>query len=217
MVFRVSVVFFSKTARLVTLANVIAEGARAVEGADVRVFRVRDTTRAEEDASAYERGILDCAIVTPQDILESDCVIFGAQTRHGRLAPEMSLFFDRLASFHANGCALKGKIGSSFTEVGGPGQGYGGHEISLMTFHSFFVQHGMISVGVPPLPVLESAQNSTVFGTTISGGTTVRGANGPVSRVRELSAEEVKLAYAQGEWASVIAKQLHDDGELEDA
>ena len=168
MVFRVSVVFFSKSARLVTLANVIAEGARAVEGADVRVLRVRDTIRGEDDASAYDRGILDCAVATPEDILESDCIIFGSPTRHGRMAPEMSAFFDRLAAFHSNGCALKGKIGSSFTEVGGAGQGYGGHEICLMTYHSFFLQHGMISVGVPPLPVLETAPNANVFGTTRS-------------------------------------------------
>jgi len=25
--------------------------------------------------------------------------------------------------------------------------------------------------------------------------------------------EEVKLAYSQGEWASIITKQLHDDGD----
>lgn len=31
--------------------------------------------------------------------------------------------------------------------------------------------------------------------------------------VRELSEAEVKLAYAQGEWAAAVAKQLHDDGE----
>ena len=36
MTFRVVVVFFSRTAKLVTLANVIAEGARAVSGAEVR-------------------------------------------------------------------------------------------------------------------------------------------------------------------------------------
>ena len=63
-------------------------------------------------------------------------------TRHGRMAPEMSAFFDRLAAFHSNGCALKGKIGSSFTEVGlrrcllrtcrhlGGAWGGGGFEIS---------------------------------------------------------------------------------------
>jgi NAD(P)H dehydrogenase (quinone) len=35
-----------------------------------------------------------------------------------------------------------------------------------------------------------------------------------MSRIRELSEEEVKLAYSLGEWASVIGKQLHDDGEM---
>ena len=164
MVFKVTVVVFSRTARLVTLANVVAEGARAVEGAEVRVLRVRDAIRGEEDAASYERGILDCAMASPEDILESDCVIVGAPTRHGRIASEMSAFFDRLALFHANGCALKGKIGSVFTEVGSAGQGYGGHEIALLSVHSFFLQHGMISVGVPPLPVLESAPHATVLG-----------------------------------------------------
>jgi NAD(P)H dehydrogenase (quinone) len=43
----------------------------------------------------------------------------------------------------------------------------------------------------------------------------VRTVNAGLSRIRELNEEEVKLAYAQGEWASVIAKQLHDDGEVE--
>ncbi|CEF99234.1 Flavodoxin/nitric oxide synthase [Ostreococcus tauri] len=214
MVFKVTVVVFSRTARLVTLANVVAEGARAVEGAEVRVLRVRDAIRGEEDAASYERGILDCAMASPEDILESDCVIVGAPTRHGRIASEMSAFFDRLALFHANGCALKGKIGSVFTEVGSAGQGYGGHEIALLSVHSFFLQHGMISVGVPPLPVLESAPHATVLGTTISAGV-VRTVNAGLSRIRELNEEEVKLAYAQGEWASVIAKQLHDDGEVE--
>jgi NAD(P)H dehydrogenase (quinone) len=35
----------------------------------------------------------------------------------------------------------------------------------------------------------------------------------PGSRLRSLSEEEVKLAYSQGEWASIITKQLHDDGD----
>jgi NAD(P)H dehydrogenase (quinone) len=33
------------------------------------------------------------------------------------------------------------------------------------------------------------------------------------SRLRSLSESEVKLAYSQGEWASIITKQLHDDGD----
>ena len=33
------------------------------------------------------------------------------------------------------------------------------------------------------------------------------------SRLRSLSESEVKLAYSQGEWSSIITKQLHDDGD----
>jgi hypothetical protein len=38
--------------------------------------------------------------------------------------------------------------------------------------------------------------------------------NSLTSRVRELNEAEVKIAYAQGEWVSLIAKQLHDDGSV---
>jgi hypothetical protein len=38
--------------------------------------------------------------------------------------------------------------------------------------------------------------------------------NSIASRVRELNEAEVKIAYAQGEWVSLIAKQLHDDGAI---
>ena len=59
-----------------------------------------------------------------------------------------------------------------------------------------------------------SFRHRALTGTTISAGV-VRTVNAGLSRIRELNEEEVKLAYAQGEWASVIAKQLHDDGEVE--
>ena len=73
MTFRVVVVFFSRTAKLVTLANVIAEGARAVSGADVRVVRAREarevTSGTNGTSTSYERGILDAEIATPEDVL----------------------------------------------------------------------------------------------------------------------------------------------------
>lgn len=217
MVFTVTIVFFSRSARLVTAANVIAEGARAVEGCECNVFRVRDVIRDEEDVRTYDRGILDCPVVTLDDIAQSDAIIFGAPTRYGRLAPELSAFFDKLSTFHEEGCALKGKIGSAFTEVGGPGHGYGGHEATLVTIHALFLQHGMVTVGVPPLPPLEATPNASVFGTALrstvkSGAPLDFESNSIASRVRELNEAEVKIAYAQGEWVSLIAKQLHDDG-----
>lgn len=75
----------------------------------------------EDDVLVYDRGILDCVVVMFEDILESDCIIFGLLMRYGCMVLEMSVFFDCFAVFYLNGCALKGKIGSLFIEVGGVG------------------------------------------------------------------------------------------------
>lgn len=149
-------------------------------------------------------------MATPNEILQADCIIVGAPGRQGRMCAEVSYFFDTLADFQTNGCLLKGKVGSAFTSVGGVGRGYGGHEAILQSFHAFYLQHGMIPVGVPPSPVMEDALNASPFGTCMAGKARMDRAG---SRLRSLSESEVKLAYSQGEWAAVITKQLHDDGE----
>ena len=169
MTFRVVVVFFSRTAKLVTLANVIAEGARAVSGADVRVVRAREAREATSGtngtSTSYERGILDAEIATPEDVLEADCVLIGAPTRRGIVATEMSAFLERLGDAAGRGraAALKGKIAGAFTEVGE--SGIGGHEMVLMSAHAWFMQHGMIVVGAPLAPATtESSGVATALG-----------------------------------------------------
>lgn len=47
---------------------------------------------------------------------------------------------------------LQGKVGSAFTSVGGNGRGYGGHEAILQSFHSTFLQHGMVGFLLLPFP-----------------------------------------------------------------
>ena len=69
----------------------------------------------------------------------------------------------------------------------------------------------MLPVGVPPSPMMDAASIATPLGTCMSGSGAAK--ETPGSRLRSLSEEEVKLAYSQGEWASIITKQLHDDGD----
>lgn len=47
---QVAIIYFSRRGRLVTLANVIAEGARQVPGAVVEVFRIRDPVGGDNPA-----------------------------------------------------------------------------------------------------------------------------------------------------------------------
>jgi len=249
MTFRVVVVFYSRTAKLVTLANVIAEGARAVGGAEVRVVRARDVVDDDDGTTAYERGILDTAIATPEDVFEADCLLIGAPVRHGVAATAMTAFLERAGRAAARGgtTPFKGKVGGVFAEFGEIG--IGGHETMMMSAHAWFMQHGMIAVGAPPAAAAAAAAAETsgvsalgaysfrvdfffdarcerrerereretdercffvcFLGTVIAARESFMSTPG----VRELSEAEVKLAYAQGEWAAAVAKQLHDDGE----
>jgi NAD(P)H dehydrogenase (quinone) len=181
-----------------------------VEGADVTVYRVKDPI-AGDDRALFDHGVLDAPVATPEVVLQADCIVLGAPGRQGRVCAEMSFFLDSLRDFQNNGCLLKGKVGSAFTSVGEVGSGHGGHEGILQSFHSFFLQHGMLPVGVPPSPMMDAAPLATPLGTCMSGSGAAK--ETPGSRLRSLSEEEVKLAYSQGEWASIITKQLHDDGD----
>ena len=120
------------------------------------MYRIKDPIIGDEPAH-FDAGVLDAPVATPENVLQADCVIFGAPGKQGRMCAEMAHFFDSLAAFQTNGCLLKGKVGSAFTSVGGSGTGYGGHEAILQSFHAFFLQHGMLPVGVPPSPIMEDA------------------------------------------------------------
>ena len=172
------------------------------------MYRIKDPIIGDVPAE-FDQGVLDAPVATPEVVLHADCVIFGAPGKQGRMCSEMAHFFDSLAEFQTNGCLLKGKVGSAFTSVGGSGTGYGGHEAILQSFHAFFFQHGMIPVGVPPSPIMEGEPLVSPFGTCMSG----KPVEETGSRLRSLGEGEVKLAYSQGEWSSIITKQLHDDGE----
>lgn len=166
MTFRVVVVFYSRTAKLVTLANVIAEGARAVGGAEVRVVRARDVV--DDGATAYDGGILDAEIATPEDAFEADCLLIGAPVRHGIVATEMTAFLERAARAAAarGGTPLKGKVGGVFAEIGEIG--IGGHETMMMSAHSWFMQHGMIAVGAPPAAAAATTSAASALGAYVS-------------------------------------------------
>lgn len=204
--FKVAVVYFSRRGRLVVLANVIAAGARQVPGAEVKVYRVQDPVQGE-DPSTFEEGVLDAPPITEQAILEADAIILGAPGRQGGMCGEMRLFLDTWAVHQTEQKigfgALKGKVGSAFTSVGGHGRGFGGHEAILQSFHATFLQHGMVVVGNPPSSLMEDTMMASPFGVVMAGkeGTT----NQP-----SLTASEVKLAYSMGGWTAQISRMLHD-------
>lgn len=211
--FKVAVVYFSHGGRLVTFSNVIAEGARSVEGAQVTVYRIKDPIRGDIP-DLYEEGALDPPVITHEAVQEADCLIIGGPGIGGGMCATVRHFLDGLTEFQTNGCLLKGKVGAAFTSTGGePASCYSGHEAVLASVHATFLQHAMVVLGVPPTKVMEDASLGTPFGAVMNGKVKADKAG---SRLMSLTESEVKLAYAQGEWAAQVAKQLHDAEEGEE-
>ena len=112
--FKVAVVYFSLRGRLATLAHVVAEGARTVEGAEVTVYRIRDPVRGD-DPTTFDAGVLAAPVATKEVVAEADCVVVGAPGRQGGIAGEVRLFLDDLADLQM--CAAQGSTSKLMVRV----------------------------------------------------------------------------------------------------
>ena len=92
---RILVLYHSTYGHIETMAEVVAEGARSVEGAVVDIKRVPELV--PEDLARSSGYKLDQAapIATPAELENYDAVIVGAGTRYGTAASQMRNFWDQ--------------------------------------------------------------------------------------------------------------------------
>ena len=200
---KIYVVFYSTYGHVHTLAESIAEGAREVGGADVKLFRVPETMPAEvverigaKEAQAKFESI---PVIQPAQLAEADAIIFGTPTRFGNMAAQMRNFLDQTGGLWAQG-KLIGKVGGVFVSTGTQ---HGGQETTITSFHSTLLHHGMIIVGVP------YSEQALVNMTEITGGSpygasTLAGADGK----RSVSENEKTIARTQGRHIATITAKL---------
>lgn len=203
---RVNVIFYSTYGHVYQLAEAVAEGARAVEGAEVKVLRVAETLPVEilEKAGAVEpqKAFAHVPLAEADDLAAADAVILGCPTRFGSAPAQMRAFLDSTVRLWAEG-ALIGKVASAFTSTASQ---HGGQETTLLTLSTFFYHHGMVIAGVP-YSVPELTDVSEMLGGTPYGASTIAGPKGE----RLPSAKELAVARAQGEHVAKIAAKLAAD------
>ena len=200
---KIYVVFYSTYGHVHTLAESIADGAREVGGAEVKLFRVPETMPAEvverigaKEAQAKFESI---PVIQPAQLAEADAIIFGTPTRFGNMAAQMRNFLDQTGGLWAQG-KLIGKVGGVFVSTGTQ---HGGQETTITSFHSTLLHHGMIIVGVP------YSEQALVNMTEITGGSpygasTLAGADGK----RSVSENEKTIARTQGRHIATITAKL---------
>ena len=192
------VLYYSTYGHVETLANAIAEGARAVPGAEVTLKRVPETLSPEDAKKMGAKLDQAAPVASPDELADYDGIIFGTPTRFGNMAAQMRAFLDYTGGLWVKG-ALVGKIGSVFTSTGTGG----GNESTIISFVTTLMHQGMIYAGLP-YSCPELSDISEVKGGSPWGAATIAGADGS----RQPSAKELAMARFQGKHIAGIAVQL---------
>ena len=200
---KIQVIFYSMYGHIFTMAEAVAEGAKAVSGAEVSLLQVPelvpDAALQKSGAAAARQKFSHIPFADPHQLAEADAIIFGTPTRFGNMAAQMRNFLDQTGGLWVKG-ALIGKVGSVFTSTGTQ---HGGQETTITSFHTTLLHQGMIIVGVPYSCQGLSNMNEITGGTPY-GASTLAGADGS----RQPSANELEIARFQGKHVAEITRKI---------
>ena len=195
---KVLVLYYSTYGHIETMAQAVAEGARAT-GATVDVKRVPETVPEAIAGPAHFKLDQAAPVAAVADLEHYDAIIVGCPTRFGRLPSQMASFFDQAGGLWARG-ALNGKVGGAFTSTATQ---HGGQEVTLFSVITNLLHFGLIIVGLP-----YSFQGQTtideIVGGSRYGATTIAGGQGQ----RQPSAIELDGARYQGRLIAETANKL---------
>jgi NAD(P)H dehydrogenase (quinone) len=195
---KVLVLYYSAYGHIETMANAVAEGARAA-GATVDIKRVPELVPEEVAKKSYYKMDQAAPIATIEDLANYDAIVVGVGTRFGRMASQMANFLDQAGGLWARG-ALNGKVGAAFTSSATQ---HGGNETTLFSIITNLLHFGMTIVG---LPYSHQGQITLeeITGGAPYGATTIAGGDGS----RQPSELELAGARHQGELVAKTAAKL---------
>jgi NAD(P)H dehydrogenase (quinone) len=195
---RVLVLYYSSYGHVETMANAVAEGARA-GGAIVDIKRVPETVPADVAKASYFKLEQKAPVATIDELTNYDAIIIGAPTRFGRLGSQMAQFLDQAGGLWMRG-ALNGKVGGAFVSTASQ---HGGQETTLFSIITNLLHFGMTVVGLP-YSFQGQMKIDEVTGGSPYGATTIAGSQGE----RQPSATELDGARFQGKLIAETARKL---------
>jgi NAD(P)H:quinone oxidoreductase type IV len=198
----IQIIFYSMYGHVYQMAEAVAAGTREA-GAKVSLWQVSELVADEilekGGAAVARAAFAHVPVAKPTQLAEADAIIFGTPTRFGNMAAQMRNFLDQTGGLWANG-ALVGKVGSVFSCTASQ---HGGHETTLVSFHTTLLHHGMIVVGLP-YTEQRLMNMAEITGGTPYGATTLAGIDGS----RQPSENELAIARFQGRHVAQIANAL---------
>ena len=191
------VLYYSRYGATEQLARLIGQGIESVPGVSARLRTVpavstvceASETPVPKDGPPY---------VEYADLEECIGLALGSPTRFGNMAAPLKFFLDGSTSQWLSG-ALQGKPACVFTSTGSL---HGGQETTLLSMMIPLFHHGMVVLG---LPYSNPELMNTTSGGTPYGVSHLAHADGSAP----ISAEESRLAIAQGKRLAEVALRLH--------
>lgn len=195
---KVLVLYYSSYGHIETMAQAVAEGARAA-GATVDIKRVPETAPEAVAKAAHFKLDQAAPIATVAELADYDAIIVGTGTRFGRMSSQMASFLDQAGGLWAKG-ALNGKVGGAFSSTATQ---HGGQETTLFSIITNLLHFGMVIVGLP-YSFQGQMRIDEVTGGSPYGATTIAAGDGS----RQPSETELAGARHQGELIAQTAKKL---------
>lgn len=195
---KVLVLYYSSYGHMEKMAYAAAEGAREA-GADAVVKRVPELVPEEVARKSGIKLDQKAPLATVEELPQYDAVIIGVPTRYGRMASQMSNFWDQTGSLWATD-ALVGKVGSVMSSTATQ---HGGQETTLLAGVTMLLHLGYVVVGLP-YSFKEQMTLDEIVGGSPYGATTIAGGKGE----RQPSAKELAAARFQGKHVAQFAAKL---------
>ena len=191
------VLYYSRYGATEKLARLIGQGIESVPGVSARLRTVPAVSMVCE-ASEPPVPKDGPPYVEYSDLEECIGLALGSPTRFGNMAAPLKYFLDGSTSQWLSG-ALQGKPACVFTSTGSL---HGGQETTLLSMMIPLFHHGMVVLG---LPYSNPELMNTTSGGTPYGVSHLAHADGSAP----ISAEESRLAIAQGKRLAEVALRLH--------
>lgn len=158
---KILILYYSRDGATAEMANLIARGIEAVQGAEAVLKTVPDvSTVCEKTASGIPSE--GAVYATLNDLKDCDGLALGSPTRFGNMAAALKYFLDGTTEVWFSG-SLTGKPAGVFTSTGSM---HGGQESTLLSMMLPLLHHGMLILG---LPYSENALHETTSGGTPYG------------------------------------------------
>jgi NAD(P)H dehydrogenase (quinone) len=200
---KVLILFYSTWGHMYTMAKEAAEGARQIEGAEIRMRQVPELLSEDvlQQLGALEarKQWADVPEASHADLEWADGIIFGIPTRFGNMIGQMRMFLDSTGPLWFKG-ALVGKVGSVISSTATQ---HGGQEATILSSQITLLHHGMVIVGLPYTFQGQTTLDE-VSGGSPYGATTITGGDGS----RQPSSNELEGARFQGRRVAEIAGKL---------